>query len=82
MATRPLSRLSSRNKSETLAPGFALRFSPFTEIVIAVPKDLSLAKIHSSKHSFPRRFILLRELSAWHAIEIVNARAPCHYWLR
>src|SRR6266478_7232300 len=41
MATRPLSSPISRNKSATLAPGLALRASPFTDIVIAVSKDSS-----------------------------------------
>src|SRR5689334_15710 len=41
MATRPRSSPISRNKSATLALGFALRPSPFTGIVIAVSKDSS-----------------------------------------
>src|SRR4029077_9625965 len=40
MATRPPSSPSSRNRSATLAPGWAPRVSPFTDMVIAVSKDL------------------------------------------
>src|SRR6267154_3862418 len=40
MATRPLFRPRSRNRSATVAPGAAPLLSPFTEIVITVSIDL------------------------------------------
>src|SRR5260370_3463773 len=41
MPRRPPSSPSSRNRSATLAPAWALRGSPFTDIVIAASKDSS-----------------------------------------